>query len=51
MAVVDQHGRVKGVQNLRVVDGSIMPDCTRANTNVPIMMMAERIADFIKAGE
>ena len=51
MAVVDQHGRVKGVQSLRVVDGSIMPDCTRANTNVPIMMMAERIADFIKAGE
>ena len=51
MAVVDQHGRVKGVQSLRVVDGPIMPDCTRANTNVPIMMMAERIADFIKAGE
>ena len=51
MAVVDQHGRVKGVQSLRVVDGSIMPDCTRANTNVPIMMMAARIADFIKAGE
>jgi len=51
MAVVDQHGRVKGVQSLRVVDGSIMPDCTRANTNVPIMMMAERIADFIKAEE
>ena len=51
MAVVDQHGRVKGMQSLRVVDGSIMPDCTRANTNVPIMMMAERIADFIKAGE
>jgi choline dehydrogenase len=51
MAVVDQHGRVKGVQSLRVVDGSIMPDCTRVNTNVPIMMMAERIADFIKAGE
>ena len=51
MAVVDQHGRVKGVQSLRVVDGSIMPNCTRANTNVPIMMMAERIADFIKAGE
>ena len=51
MAVVDQHGRVKGVQSLRVLDGSIMPDCTRANTNVPIMMMAERIADFIKAGE
>jgi choline dehydrogenase len=51
MAVVDQHGRVKGVTGLRIVDGSIMPDCTRANTNVPIMMIAERIADFIKDGQ
>ena len=51
MAVVDQHGRVKGVRNLRVVDGSILPDCPRSNTNVPIMMLAERIADWIAAGE
>ena len=51
MAVVDQHGRVRGVRNLRVVDGSILPDCPRSNTNVPIMMLAERIADWIKEGE
>ena len=50
MAVVDQHGRVKGVDALRIVDGSILPDCPRSNTNVPIMMLAERISDWIKAG-
>ena len=50
-AVVDQHGRVRGVDALRVVDGSILPDCPRANTNVPIMMLAERVSDWIKAGE
>jgi len=48
MAVVDQYGRVKGVGGLRVCDGSIMPDCIRANTNVTIMMMGERIADFMR---
>ena len=51
MAVVDQHGRVKGVQGLRVVDGSILPDCPRSNTNVPIMMLAERVAEWIKSGD
>ena len=51
MAVVDQHGRVKGVESLRLVDGSILPDCPRSNTNVPIMMLAERISDWIKAGQ
>ena len=33
MAVVDQYGRVHGLEGLRVVDASIMPDCIRANTN------------------
>ncbi len=51
MAVVDQFGRVKGIQNLRIVDASIMPDCIRANTNVTTMMMAERVSDFIKDGK
>jgi len=32
MAVVDQYGRVHGLENLRIVDASIMPDCIRANT-------------------
>ena len=47
MAVVDQHGGVHGLQGLRVVDASIMPDCIRANTNVTTMMIGERISDLI----
>jgi choline dehydrogenase len=47
VAVVDQYGRVYGVDNLRVVDASIMPDCIRANTNVTAMMIGERLADLI----
>ena len=48
MAVVDQYGRVHGLEGLRVVDASVMPDCIRANTNVTTMMIGERMADFIK---
>jgi choline dehydrogenase len=50
MAVVDQYGKVHGLQNLRVVDAAIMPNCIRANTNVTTMMIGERIADFIRQG-
>jgi choline dehydrogenase len=47
MAVVDQYGRVRGVENLRVADASIMPDCIRANTNLTTIMIGERIADWM----
>ncbi len=50
MSVVDQYGRVHGLEGLRVVDASIMPDCIRANTNVTAMMIGERVADFIVTG-
>ncbi len=50
MAVVDQFGKVHGLDKLRVVDASIMPDCIRANTNVTTMMIGEHIADFIRQG-
>ena len=50
MAVVDQSGKVHGLQGLRVADASIMPDCIRANTNVTTMMIGERVADLIKEG-
>ena len=51
MAVVDQYGKVHGVKGLRVADASILYDCPRANTNVPTMMVGERIAEFIKNGK
>ena len=50
MAVVSQYGKVHGLESLRVVDASIMPDCIRANTNVTTMMIGERISEFIKEG-
>jgi 5-(hydroxymethyl)furfural/furfural oxidase len=43
-AVVDNSGRVHGVGGLRVVDASIMPAITRGNTNIPTIMLAEKIA-------
>lgn len=50
LSVVDQQGRVHGVQGLRVADASIMPDCTRANTNATALVIGERISDFVRAG-
>jgi 5-(hydroxymethyl)furfural/furfural oxidase len=46
-AVTDTEGRVHGVSNLRVVDASLMPSLPSANTNIPTIMMAEKIADAI----
>ncbi|QBR04128.1 GMC family oxidoreductase [Paraburkholderia pallida] len=46
-AVLDARLRVRGVNGLRVVDGSAMPRIVRGPTNAPILMMAERIADDI----
>ena len=48
MAVVNQYGQVRGIDGLRVVDASIMPNVIRANTNVTTMVIGELIADFIK---
>ena len=48
MAVVDQRARVYGLENLRVADASIMPDCIRANTNATSMVIGERVSDFIR---
>ncbi len=50
LAVVDQHCRVHGLERLRVVDAAAMPDIVRANTNATIIMMAERVAEFIREG-
>jgi 5-(hydroxymethyl)furfural/furfural oxidase len=49
-AVVDPSGRVRGFDGLRVVDASIMPTVPRANTNIPTIMVAEKISAAIAAG-
>lgn len=46
-AVVDQEGRVHGVDNLRVVDASIIPRLTSGNLNAPTTMVAEKIAQSL----
>jgi choline dehydrogenase len=48
LAVVDGSARVHGVEGLRVVDASIMPDVVSGNLNVPVIMMAEKLADIIR---
>ena len=51
MAVVDQYGKVYGADGLRVADASILPECVRANINFTVLVIGERVADFIKQGK
>jgi 5-(hydroxymethyl)furfural/furfural oxidase len=49
-SVVDPEGCVIGMEGLRVADASIMPTVPRGNTNLPVIMIAEKLADVLKAG-
>lgn len=49
LAVVDADGAVIGTRNLYVADASIMPEITRTNTNLPSIMIGEKIADALAA--
>ena len=48
MAVVNPQLQVYGIQNLRVVDASIMPNVINGNTNAPVVMIAEKAVDLIR---
>ena len=50
-AVTDTAGRVRGFESLRVVDASLMPTAPRGNTNIPTIMLAEKISAAIDAHE
>jgi len=49
LAVVDAELRVRGIEGLRVADGSIMPTLMSGNTNGPIIMIGEKASDMMRA--
>ena len=49
MAVVDPSLRVRGVEHLRIADGSIMPEVVNATTNAACVMIGEKASDLVHA--
>lgn len=48
MAVCDDRAFVRGVENLRIADTSLMPVVPRVNTNIPTIMVGERVSDWVR---
>ncbi|MBT7646183.1 MAG: choline dehydrogenase, partial [Rhodospirillaceae bacterium] len=48
MAVLDPECRVRGIEDLRVADTSVMPRITSGNTNAPTIMIGEKVSDMIR---
>lgn len=48
-AVVDEQLRFNGIDNLRIVDASVMPNLISANTNATVIMLSEKAADLVRA--
>ena len=51
MSVVDEETKVHGIQNLRIIDSSIMPDIVSGNLNAATVMIAEKASDLILGKE
>ena len=51
LAVLDQFGRIRGLEELRVADAFLMSDVIRANTNATSIMIGERVPDWIARGQ
>ena len=47
MSVVDENLRIHGLQNIRVIDASVIPEIPSANLNAPTLMIAEKASDII----
>jgi 5-(hydroxymethyl)furfural/furfural oxidase len=48
---VDPGGKVVGAENLFIADASVMPEVSRTNTNIPTIMIAERVAEMMRRRE